>query len=104
MMRSLPSTSSRNTRPSTPAACRWCESRALLLEDQLAALHLEAFQPAEEAHAEQVGVERTLLGDRGLHIAHADVVDAHAVERHRSHARDAIGGLGEAGIIEAVRR
>ena len=38
------------------------------------------------------------------HVAHGDVVDADAVERDGRHAGDAIGGLGQAGEVEAVRR
>jgi hypothetical protein len=57
----------------------------------------------QEAHAEKVGGERALLGDRGRYIAHGDVLDAHAVERHWRHARDAVRRLGDAGELEATR-
>ena len=65
-------------------------------QDELAALHLEALEAPQEAHAEKVGGERALLGDRGRYIAHGDVLDAHAVERHWRHARDAVRRLGDA--------
>ena len=51
--------------------------------DQLVAAHFPAFQPVEEAHAEQAGAQLSGLRDQRRHRALDQAADADAVERDR---------------------
>jgi hypothetical protein len=60
---------------------------------QPVAAHLPAFQPVEEAHAEQAHPELTGLRDQRRHCAFDDIADCQAIERDGGGAGAAVGGV-----------